>query len=163
LSGPVVKAASVSASSTFVTDTSSSLLDVNGDGAVTPNDVNAIINVLNPTPPSVSITLGTTDLNGTPISTIAVGQDFKVTATVNDLRVSNPQGVFAAYVDATYDAALSSIPSGGKVVFDPFYSNGKSQNLSTAGQINETGSFGQTSAPGLQDPPQPIQHLQWSL
>src|SRR5207244_8245432 len=43
LSGPVVKAASVTASSTFVTDTSSSLLDVNGDGAVTPNDVNAII------------------------------------------------------------------------------------------------------------------------
>src|SRR5439155_14236755 len=83
-SGPFLKAASVSSSSTFVTETSSPLLDVNGDGAVTPNDVNAIINVLNPTPPSVSITLGTTDTNGNVITTIPVGSDFKLTATVDD-------------------------------------------------------------------------------
>ena len=130
--------------------------DVSGDGALTPLDALLVANFLNedqhtplnPVGPSVSITLATTDLNGNPISTIPVGSDFKVTATLNDLRTSNPSGAFAAYLDVAYDPSLLTIPVGTQIVFDSFYSNVRAQDLSVPGNILESGAVGGLSPPG---------------
>jgi hypothetical protein len=109
-----------------------------------------------------SIRLETTDLNGTPISSIPAGIDFKLEALVKDLRSSAPttdtEGVFGAYLDVTYDANLVTVPTGTNVVFDPFYNHGENQNLSTPGSITETGAFaGNLTGPGFNE------HELWSV
>lgn len=59
--------------------------------------------------PLVNIRLEIVDAGGTPISSAAVGDDIGLNIYVQDLRSSFPDaGVFAAYIDVAYDAALAS-------------------------------------------------------
>lgn len=63
------------------------------------------INVVNE--PLLGIRLATVSLTGAPITTISVGQQFRVQVFVEDLRPSNDRaGVFAAYMNLAFDPTV---------------------------------------------------------
>jgi hypothetical protein len=99
----------------------------------------------------VNIRFEVTDLSNNPISTIEAGEDFRLRALVQDVR--NPPaaagGVFAAWLNGTYDDSLAAphVPPG--VVFDPFFPLVPTADLSTPGEINGAGAAALSlSAPG---------------
>lgn len=58
----------------------------------------------------LGVTLQFTDLGGTPLTELQVGDQFLVKAYVRDAR-SNPTGVFQAYLDVNFDASLVTLPA----------------------------------------------------
>ncbi len=99
----------------------------------------------------IRLRLSATDLAGTPIDQITVGQQFQLRGYVEDLRsTANRFGVFAAFQDVLYSKGLVSVNTsttapGFQVDYDPLYSNAKSGDIRIPGLINEIGSV-QTSA-----------------
>ncbi|MFO0870614.1 MAG: Ig-like domain-containing protein [Pirellulales bacterium] len=88
-------------------------VDVNNDGWVAPTDVLELVNALNDPegePALMKLGITATKLDGTalPIDAgtglpaVNVGESFLVQMVTQDLRV-NPQGVFAAYADVTFN------------------------------------------------------------
>ena len=125
-------------------------LDVNGDNLVSPLDLVNVVNAL-ATTPQIDIHTFATDLAGNPISTVAVGSDFRIETDVQDIR--NPaatfQGVFSAYLNVSYDSSIALIAPGTNVSFDPFFAVAHTSDLSTPGLISQTGaSSGSLTAPG---------------
>ena len=100
------------------------------------------------------ISLETTDLAGNSISTIQLGQQFKLAVIVQDVRTPTPAnaGVFAAYLNAEYDAGLASISPAATFTYGPFFTPPTSPfggDLNTAGQILGAGEgTSQFFAPG---------------
>jgi hypothetical protein len=88
----------------------------------------------------MEIKVQATDLTGNPITEVEVGDEFLLTATVQDLR-PEPTGVFAAYADITYDPTKVAVAAGGEVTPGPLYPNGVEGDLSTPGVINDAGAF----------------------
>ncbi len=148
-------------------------LDVNGDGMVSPLDALKVIDALNGNGDQIQVTLVAADMNGVPLSSVAVGTKFELEAFVSDVSgnatpyVGTPVaqggtavaqgGVFETELDATYNSSLASISTSASVTFGTDYPNGHRSNLSTAGQIVGTGAFGGTDALG------PGQILLWSI
>ncbi len=103
----------------------------------------------------IRLRLSATDLAGTPIDQITVGQQFQLRGYVEDLRTTaNRFGVFAAFQDVLYSKNLVSVNTststsdpGFQVVYDPAYSNGKSGDIRIPGLINEIGSVQSSSNP----------------
>lgn len=87
----------------------------------------------------VRLRVAATDLSGTPVSTIRVGEEFLLRVFVQDIR-PNSQGVFAAYLDITYDPTLVSIADE-NIVYGSPYENGKAGDTSVPGLIDEAGAF----------------------
>jgi len=100
-------------------------------------------------PQDAQIRLEVTDLNGTPITQINSGQEFLLRGYVQDLR-TNAEGVFAAYMDVTYNQGLVTVNGQDvdDITFAGAFQNGKSGDLSTAGLIDEVGAFGGTTPSG---------------
>jgi hypothetical protein len=110
------------------------------------------------------------NLNGNPISSIAVGQDFQLAVFIHDLR--NPParfgGAFAGFLNVAYDP-LATIPAGTTTVnhthllihgaVDPgFFTLVPAGDLSTPGHIFGGGAAGTSlSAPG------PSEQALWTL
>jgi hypothetical protein len=97
--------------------------------------------------------LEATDLSGTPTSQVGIGDDFILNGYVEDLRTVSPhplfdgRGVFAAYLDITYDFSLASVS--GPITHGTQYGQGTSGDTSTPGLIDEVGSFrGSLMPPG---------------
>lgn len=100
-------------------------------------------------PATVEITLAQPDLaqvrldvastDGTPVSTLEVGQTFVVNAYVTDLSAS-PQGVFASYFDLRYDSSLVSVVGEG-IEYGEDFPNGHRADASTLGTIADAGGF----------------------
>jgi hypothetical protein len=98
-----------------------------------------------------------TDLANNPISSIDVGEDFRLRALVKDLRGPlAANGVFAAFLYGDYDESLvSTIATPGPgadpgIVFDSFFTIVRSGELSTPGEITAAGAAsGSLTAPGL--------------
>lgn len=94
--------------------------------------------------PIINQRLETTDLLGSPITTIDVGESFQLRGYVQDLRLGG-LGVFAFWSDVVYDRSLASVPGAGSgpapVVFGPTYPNGQNGDTSTPGLIDEVGAF----------------------
>lgn len=62
--------------------------------------------------PVVDFRLAVTDLGGSSVSSVEVGESFLLSAYVEDLReipIGMSAGVFSAYLDVVYDAALASL------------------------------------------------------
>jgi hypothetical protein len=117
-------------------------LDVNGDGWVTSMDALRVVNQLNAQQSTVvQIRLQVTDLSDNAITSIGVGGNFKLKVFVRDMRGLGGQGgVFSAYTDVLYNAALAGVT--GAVSFNaPPYSNGQTSDISTDGVIDDTGAF----------------------
>jgi hypothetical protein len=95
----------------------------------------------------MELRLQATDLNGTPIDQIAVGQKFQLRGFVRDLRGNGVnRGIFAAFQDVLFNSALVGVDAsstnnlGFQVTFGPNYTNALSGDIRTVGIINEIGS-----------------------
>ena len=86
--------------------------------------------------PHVQFRLETTDLAGTPVTSVQLGQQFQLHVYVADVRPV-PTGVFAGYLDVSYDPQLVSLASGPH--FTQVYPNVLSGDTSTPGLIDEVG------------------------
>ncbi len=129
-------AAGVTPQAGTATPSNVSYLDVNGDNRVTPSDALRVINALLSTK-LLEVDTVVTDLSGTPITTIASGQDFKVSVHVQDLRdpPSSPGGVFSAYVDLMYDSPLVTVGSQLATAGPRFSTSAQPIDVSIPGQI----------------------------
>jgi len=85
----------------------------------------------------IGITLEVTDMGGNPLGSALPGQACLLRAYVEDLR-GTPAGVFAAYLDVTFDDGL--ISTQGHPLAGPHYPNGQS-GATSAGLIDEAGGF----------------------
>ncbi len=74
--------------------------------------------------------------NGDPIQAIAAGQSFQLQVLVEDIR-DEALGVFAAYVDATYDVARVQL--NGTITYGSSFPNVRLGSTTTAGLIDEAG------------------------
>ncbi len=96
---------------------------------------------------SVSIVLE--DLQGTPITQITAGQDFKLKVMVQDIR-TDPSGFFSAYIGVSFDPAIVSLVDTGSLAVDPYYSDLEVQTDIAAGKIRAGGgssNFNQNTLP----------------
>ncbi len=109
------------------------------DGSLASDETTVTINVGAAEGLDVAITLVTTDLSGNPIDSIAVGDGFLLQAFVQDINPTLQEGVFAAYLDITYDASLAAVA--GDIVTSSQYPNGLSGDTTVAGLIDEAGAF----------------------
>jgi len=125
--------------------------DVNGDGLVSALDALNVINKLNvANGEQVRIRVEVTDVGGTVIDNIGLGEEFRLNGYVMDLR-DNPgfPGVFQAYTDVDYVSALVSVS--GPVTFGADYPNGRSVDTSVAGIVDEVGAFDGFTPLGLEE------------
>jgi len=101
----------------------------------------------------IKLRLSATDLAGTPIDQITVGQQFQLRGFVEDLRTSPTRaGVFAAFQDILYNNRLVSVNSstaapGFQIAYDAQYSNATAGDTRVPGLINEVGSVQTSSSP----------------
>ncbi len=142
--------------------------DVNGDGTVTPMDGLIVINGLNAEGEdgfTMTYTLRTFNEAGTQeISQVGVGQKFLLRTFVRDNRVlgnfpnGNPrEGVFAAYLDVKYPAALADV-AGTIVHNNTDYGQAPNGNTSVDGVVDGAGSFRGSLTPTGRN-----EFLLWSL
>lgn len=103
-------------------------------------------------PADINIRLEVTDVDGTPVSSVAAGSEFQVRGYVKDIRTSPPDptrtGVFAIYFDLLYNSNLVSTVSDplNRFGFDiefasPYAVNGLSANNSFINIVDEVGAF----------------------
>jgi VCBS repeat-containing protein len=97
---------------------------------------------------AVSFTMTITTPDGTPLTTVAPGQDFVLHFFAQDVRsdATGDRGVFAAYTDITYDSTKVSVT--GPITYGSNYGSGRTGDTSTAGIINDVGAFAGTSPLG---------------
>jgi hypothetical protein len=88
--------------------------------------------------PSARVRLELNDLAGQAVTSVQAGEEFILNAYVADLR-SEPLGVFAAYLDLSFDADRI-VPAGG-VEFGPQYPNGPGSAGAVPGLLDEVGGF----------------------
>ena len=90
----------------------------------------------------VQFRLEATAVDGTPIDSVTVGEDFHLTAYtqhVNGYVSEEFSGVFAGYLDISFDGSMASVTDG--IEHSTFYENGKSGDTSTAGIFDNIGGF----------------------
>src|SRR5262245_48976427 len=99
----------------------------------------------------LEVTLTTTDMAGTPITSVEPGGDFRLQATVSDVRVhpdgfnpdyppTAPTGTFASFNDVTYDPSL--VTADGTISYGALYPNDRTpiaEVFATPGLLNEIG------------------------
>ena len=85
---------------------------------------------------SVQYRASVTDMSGVPIATIDLDELFYLNVSVQDIR-DEPTGVFAAYVDVTYDPRLMSVTD--NVYHSPTYGAAVGADVTVPGLINEAG------------------------
>jgi hypothetical protein len=121
-----------------------SYLDVNGDNRVTPSDALRVVNALLANQ-LLEVEAVVTDLSGTPITSIAQGEDFKVSLYVQDLNdppTAPFGGVFSAYFDLMYDTPEVTVDSQLAVAGPRFSTSLQPIDVSTPGQIPGFVTFG---------------------
>jgi len=88
--------------------------------------------------PDVDLILRLSNLDGSPLTSLAPDHDFLLHVLSQDVRAV-PRGVFAAYLDITWDRSLASV--NGSIQYSSLYSNGPSGDTSLPGLIDEAGAF----------------------
>lgn len=83
--------------------------------------------------------LEATDPSGNPIAAVQQGEGFQLRVYTQDIRASGAQGVFAAFMDVTYDSALATVS--GPITAGPAY----------PGVTDLQFPHGNTTVPGLID------------
>lgn len=77
---------------------------------------------------------------GAALSSLQIGQTFKLQVYTQDLR-DDAQGVFSAYLDVLYDTALIELVGASPVTFQTPYTNTPTYSTTLAGVVNEMGAF----------------------
>ena len=114
--------------------------DVTGDGTVNDHDMLAVVEEINATGEpgdAVTFRMDTLDLSGNSITSVDPGTEFDLVVFVSDTR-DTPAGIFAAYLDIEYTAALASALS---IVHSDVYPDGRTGSIDTDGEIDEVGAF----------------------
>jgi Bacterial Ig domain/RTX calcium-binding nonapeptide repeat (4 copies) len=93
---------------------------------------------MQPTEPQVDLALTLTKPDGSPLTTLSPGDEFILHVTGKDLT-ADPHGVYAAYLDVTWDSALATTT--GPIRYNNTFPNGKSGKLTTPGLLDEAGAF----------------------
>ncbi len=111
----------------------------------------------------VTVEFETTDSSGNVLTSVPTGTAFQLRAVVQDNSGRGVNGgVFETYLNAAYNPSLVSIPSDAAnpvVTFGTFFINGQTENTQTAGELVDTGAFGEGSGPYELPPgsaPQPL-------
>lgn len=91
--------------------------------------------------PIVRFDLNIVDLSGNPLSTVDVGDTFKVQFTAQDIRGFTAAGIFSAHADLLYDPAIIEPIAGTPITYIEPFVNGQSGSTATAGLVDELGSF----------------------
>ena len=78
-----------------------------------------------------------TDLEGEPLDSLLVGEEFQLRTYVKDLRASPRGGVFAGYLDLTYTAAVAQAV--GPIQYGDRYPSARDGQLVPAGRIDNVG------------------------
>jgi hypothetical protein len=106
------------------------------------------------------ISVVATDLSGNPILAINPGSQFLLQAKVADVRNPEPdfQGVFAAYLNVSFNGNMASIASNAQFDFGSYFPLSRTFDINTAGKILGAGASSGTVT-------EPTQHLQplWSV
>jgi large repetitive protein len=104
------------------------------------NVTNQIVTLNVATPARVGFTLQTVDMAGTPITTIATGQNFKVRVFVQDLRTgTDATGLFSAFTDLLYNSSVIEPVAVNPISHGTVYNNATSGDTATPGIVNELG------------------------
>ncbi len=104
-------------------------------------------------PTEVAFRLEVTDLAGKPITQTIPGSDFFLLVWVRDQReFASPAGVYAAYLDVTYDDDLLAVLAsdnarGFDIEYGTAFENGHKGSADTPGLIDEVGAFQTGFAP----------------
>lgn len=100
----------------------------------------------------VNFRLATTDLSGTPIESVNVGDQFLLQTYTQHVGgyagAPDKGGVFAAYLDIAYEASLASVADP-TINHGPLYLNGKSGDLSNGGIMDNIGGFSSNGEMGI--------------
>jgi hypothetical protein len=88
--------------------------------------------------PHVGMILQLTAPDGTPLTSLAPGQEFVLHVLTQD-QSAPPQGVYAAYLDIQWDAALAAVT--GAIQYSNTYVNGMLGDTALPGLIDDAGSF----------------------
>jgi Ca2+-binding RTX toxin-like protein len=113
-----------------------------------PSDIQfgfASINVAGPGIPNVDLALTITTPSGSPLTTLTLGQDFVLHVTVQDLQ-SVPHGVFAAYLDVTWEQTKAVAT--GPIHYSTAYANGNNTLTASPGLLDDAGAFAGTTELG---------------
>ncbi len=86
----------------------------------------------------VAFHIDTTDLDGTPITSVDVGGSFELQVYVSDVS-ADPHGVFAAFLDLLYDQTMVAVD--GDLTFGSEYPNNRVGDLTSPGLIDEAGAI----------------------
>ena len=117
---------------------SDSFTYVANDGTIDSQAATVNINVTDPGSTQVVMRLEVTNVSGTPITSIAPGGNFVLSGYVQDVGDLPRDGVFAAYLDVTFDDSL--VTAQGDFTFGDSYPNGRSGTVAT-GLLDEVGAF----------------------
>ena len=126
---------------------------ITASGAADPNYnityVAGLLHVAAASSPLMQVWTIATDLAGNPITSITVGQQFKIETIVQDVRdpVAQFPGVFSAAADVTFNSAISSIDTGQTVTFGSIFDLLDSASLSQ-GEVIGYGATSSLTAPG---------------
>ncbi len=91
------------------------------------------------------IRLQVVDLNDNPLTTISIGQSFKVQAIADDLRENNT-GVFAAFFDLNYDSAIVELDGANPIIRKNSFDVTPSGITTTLGIVDELGAARNSTA-----------------
>ena len=108
-----------------------------------------------PTGKTTEITIEVLDSLGNPTSEIAVGSEFQLVASIQDVRglADSLSGIYAAYMDILYARNLvtpnfdAGNSQGFEITFSSNYNQGKSGDILVPGVLNEVGAFQLAAAP----------------
>ena len=96
----------------------------------------------------VRIRLETTNAANERVSKVVVGDTFSVRGFAEDLRPNSP-GVFAAYVDISYDPSLVELS--GSPIYGELFPNGQEGEYNVLGKIDNLGGFGKFEVPNQRE------------
>lgn len=116
--------------------TSDTMVDVDGNNLLTPRDVLLVFADLHGET-EMQFRMETTNVAGEPITSARVGETFQLRVYVQDIR-DEPHGVFAAFLDVTYDSALATADDA-TLTHGPSYPNFQLGDATTPGIIDEVG------------------------
>jgi len=124
------------------------MYDTTGDGFVSSRDVFQVLQEINGNGEGelYRVRPEITDADGNVVSSVDVGDEFKLSVYVQDQRGADAAGVFSAYSDVTYDSGLVSVPAGATVTHGTEFDDGANSDIAVPGLLDEVGGFNQATA-----------------
>lgn len=106
------------------------------------NSIEQVVSINVIEAPLVQFSLNPVDASGTPLTSVEVGEEFRVQVIARDLRTGeDADGVFAAYLDLLFDETIIEPVAANPINHITPYTNAATGGLDTPGLIDELGGF----------------------